>query len=104
MHEKESNMIQDQITSEPSANETKSNSSSSETSSQPSNPLDLRDDDGWEDCQDDEEELQITCLLNDAQFPNVGSMLDHCEESHTWDIAKHCRDLGTYTFYFQLHS
>lgn len=96
-------MIQDQMAFERPSHETKSNSSSSDTSSQLFNPLDLHNDDGWDDSQDEIEELQIICLFNDAQFPNVVSMLDHCEKNHAWDIAKHCRELGTDLLYFQLH-
>ncbi|KAI9784403.1 MAG: hypothetical protein M1816_000874 [Peltula sp. TS41687] len=87
-------MTQDQITPEPSPSDTISNSCSSETTSQPSDPLDLQNDDGWDDCQDDEEELQLTCLFDDTQFSSVGSMLDHCEKAHALDIAQHCRDLA----------
>ncbi|KAI1496427.1 hypothetical protein F5X99DRAFT_73654, partial [Biscogniauxia marginata] len=48
---------------------------------------DSRDEDGWNDVDEDEEEIQeVISLLDDRVFPDVMSMLVHCKEKHGFDF------------------
>ncbi|KAI1494420.1 S-adenosyl-L-methionine-dependent methyltransferase [Biscogniauxia mediterranea] len=48
---------------------------------------DSRDDEGWNDVEEDEEEVQeVISLLDDRVFPDVMSMLMHCKEKHSFDF------------------
>ncbi|KAI1084362.1 S-adenosyl-L-methionine-dependent methyltransferase [Whalleya microplaca] len=48
---------------------------------------DSRDEEGWNDVEDDEEETQeVISLLDDRVFPDVMSMLAHCKEKHGFDF------------------
>ncbi|GAW22041.1 hypothetical protein ANO14919_115760 [Xylariales sp. No.14919] len=68
------------------------------TSSKPDRPVDnsppsdsesddSRDEEGWNDVEDDEEEIpEVISLLDDRVFPDVISMLTHCKEKHKFDF------------------
>ncbi|KAI5928235.1 S-adenosyl-L-methionine-dependent methyltransferase [Camillea tinctor] len=48
---------------------------------------DSRDEEGWNDIEEDEEEVQeVISLLDDRVFPDVMSMLVHCKEKHNFDF------------------
>ncbi|KAK5635285.1 hypothetical protein RRF57_010997 [Xylaria bambusicola] len=48
---------------------------------------DSRDDEGWKDVEEDEEETpEVISLLDDRVFPDVISMLAHCKEKHNFDF------------------
>lgn len=68
------------------------------TSSKPDRPVndnlpsdsesdDSRDEDGWNDVDEDEEETpEVISLLDDRVFPDVISMLAHCKDKHSFDF------------------
>ncbi|KAJ8112148.1 hypothetical protein ONZ43_g5457 [Nemania bipapillata] len=68
------------------------------TSSKPDRPInenlasdsesdDSRDEDGWNDVEEDEEETpEVISLLDDRVFPDVISMLAHCKDKHNFDF------------------
>ncbi|KAJ2985410.1 hypothetical protein NUW58_g5545 [Xylaria curta] len=46
-----------------------------------------RDEEGWNDVEEDEEETQeVISLLDDRVFPDVISMLAHCKDKHGFDF------------------
>ncbi|KAI0107041.1 S-adenosyl-L-methionine-dependent methyltransferase [Nemania sp. FL0031] len=48
---------------------------------------DSRDEEGWNDVEEDEEETpEVISLLDDRVFPDVISMLAHCKEKHNFDF------------------
>ncbi|KAK5125968.1 hypothetical protein LTR85_011323 [Meristemomyces frigidus] len=48
---------------------------------------DLRPDSpGWEDMEDDTEELNLKCLLCDEKFNAVRAMVGHCKGTHDFDL------------------
>lgn len=48
---------------------------------------DSRDEEGWNDVEDEEEEVpEVISLLDDRVFPDVISMLDHCKDKHNFDF------------------
>jgi len=46
-----------------------------------------QDDEGWEDAEPDEENISLTCLFGQTQFGDVHSLLQHCKDSHDFDLA-----------------
>src|SRR5450432_3901703 len=48
--------------------------------------LDLKDDEGWEDVEPDQEQEKIISLLDHEVFPDVTSMLAHCKQHHGFDF------------------
>lgn len=50
-------------------------------------PLDLQDDEGWEDAEPDEEKTTLVSLFDDEQFSDMHSMLEHCKEKHGFDLV-----------------
>lgn len=44
-------------------------------------------DDGWEDAEPDEENISLTCLFSQTQFDSVHSLLQHCKDTHDFDLA-----------------
>ncbi|EXJ86827.1 protein arginine N-methyltransferase 3 [Capronia epimyces CBS 606.96] len=62
--------------------------SDSSSSSSISDPLDTRDDDGWEDLEPDEESISVLSLFDKQIFPDAKSMLSYCREHHGFDIWK----------------
>jgi protein arginine N-methyltransferase 3 len=55
-------------------------------SSENSDILNLKDDEGWEDAEPDEEETTFISLLDDEVFTDIHSMLHHCKEKHDFDF------------------
>ncbi|KAI1452897.1 S-adenosyl-L-methionine-dependent methyltransferase [Annulohypoxylon moriforme] len=52
-----------------------------------SDDSDSRDEEGWSDAEEDEEETQeVISLLDDRVFPDVISMLAHCKDKHGFDF------------------
>ncbi|KAI3327540.1 S-adenosyl-L-methionine-dependent methyltransferase [Xylariaceae sp. AK1471] len=48
---------------------------------------DSRGEDGWNDVEEDEEEIpEVISLLDDRVFPDVISMLEHCKDKHNFDF------------------
>lgn len=48
---------------------------------------DLRPDSpGWEDMEDDVEELSLKCLLCDRKLNAVRAMVDHCKQEHAFNL------------------
>ncbi|KAI0428173.1 S-adenosyl-L-methionine-dependent methyltransferase [Xylaria sp. FL1042] len=48
---------------------------------------DSRDEEGWNDVEEDEEETpEVISLLDDRVFPDVISMLAHCKDKHNFDF------------------
>ncbi|KAI9674119.1 MAG: hypothetical protein M1817_001937 [Caeruleum heppii] len=67
----------------------------SDTSSETSDPLNLQDDEGWDDVSpDDGDDTRITCLWNDTVLPDIPRFLSHCREEHGYDMVTICRELG----------
>ena len=56
--------------------------------------FELQDEDGWEDAEDDSEEIQIISLFDDATFRNVDGMLQHCKEKHGFEFLRLVKDFG----------
>lgn len=69
-------------------------SSGSETS----DVLNLKDDEGWEDIEPEDEEQKILSLLDHEVFQDVASMLAHCKEKYNFDFLK-IRDNFALDFY-----
>lgn len=67
---------------------------SSSGSSDVSDILDLKDDEGWEDAEPEEEHDQFISLLDDEVFHDVHSMLQHCMEKHAFDFLELRQRLG----------
>lgn len=55
-------------------------------SSEASDVLDMKDDEGWDDVEPEEEEQNIISLLDDEVFNNVNQMLDHCKAKYNFDF------------------
>ena len=70
--------------SQPEATERKYAASSG--SSEASDPLDMRDEDGWEDAEPDNEITQFVSLLDKEVFTDINSMLEHCKSKHNFDF------------------
>lgn len=70
----------------------------SDTDSESSDILDLKDDEGWEDAEPDEEQDQIVSLFDDKVFANTLSMLNHCKEKYNFDFLS-IRDKFALDFY-----
>ncbi|KIX03334.1 uncharacterized protein Z518_06886 [Rhinocladiella mackenziei CBS 650.93] len=58
-----------------------------------SDPLDTRNDEGWEDVEQDEEPITIVSLFDERTFPDAKSMLVYCREHGDFDIWKLRQDL-----------
>ena len=61
-----------------------------------SDPLDLRDDEGWEDVEPDVEAEQVVCLFCSDVYPQVRLMNRHCKENHEFDLVEFRREHGVY--------
>lgn len=62
-------------------------SSSSETS-------DLREDEGWEDAEPDNEELSFVSFFDDAVFQDAISMLEYTKEKYQFDFVSTQKEHG----------
>lgn len=60
--------------------------------------VDFSQEDSWEDVKPDLEDVTVVCLFDDTLFPDVRTMIQHCRETHGWDIATVCRDLGLFPY------
>jgi protein arginine N-methyltransferase 3 len=67
-------------------------------SSEASDILDLKNDEGWEDAEPDQEEEAFISLLDDEVFPDLMSMLDHCRRKYNFDFLE-IRQRLTQDFY-----
>lgn len=63
-------------------------------SSENSDILDLKNDEGWEDAEPDQEEFQFISLLDDEVFTDIHTMLKHCKEKHNFDFLQVRQRLG----------
>jgi protein arginine N-methyltransferase 3 len=59
---------------------------SSSGSSEASDVLDLKDDEGWEDAEPDVENETFISLLDDEVFADIASMLNHCKSKYDFDF------------------
>ncbi|QIW97713.1 hypothetical protein AMS68_003231 [Peltaster fructicola] len=65
-----------------------------------SGPLDdIEDDEGWDDVEDDTENLTFLCLACDNTFANVNTLAAHCKQEHALDLValKKQHDLDFYS-------
>lgn len=60
----------------------------SSCSSETSNVLDLKDDEGWEDAEPDQEDTPFISLLDDEVFMDLQSMLSYCKEKFDFDFLE----------------
>jgi protein arginine N-methyltransferase 3 len=70
-------------------NKPQSNSSSS------SEVSDLREEEGWEDAEPDQEDLQVVSLFDEKTFPDAQSMIAYCKEKHGFDFIGVQKNLGS---------
>lgn len=56
--------------------------------------LDLKDDEGWEDAELEEESDTFISLLDDEVFMDIMQMLKHCKEKHNFDFLELRQRLG----------
>lgn len=64
-------------------------------SSEASDILDLKDDEGWEDAEPEEEEQnQFVSLLDDEVFSDMIAMIQHCKEKYGFDFLEVRQKLG----------
>ena len=69
----------------------------SDSDSSMTDPLDNRNDEGWEDVEPDDEPLTVVSLFDEKTFPNVIDMLHYCKDKYNFDVwairkdlRKHC--------------
>jgi protein arginine N-methyltransferase 3 len=65
-------------------------------SSSTSDPLDTRNDEGWEDVENEEESIAVTSLFDERIFPSAQAMLAYCRDNHGFDIWKLRQEFGEY--------
>ncbi len=53
----------------------------------------IEDEQGWEDLEDDQENIRIKSLFDDKTFSSAQEMLQHCTDDHNLDIWKVKKDL-----------
>jgi len=63
-------------------------SAPSSGSSENSDILDIKDDEGWEDAEPDEEETRFISLLDDEVFMDIHAMLNHCKQKYNFDFLE----------------
>lgn len=63
-------------------------------SSETSDILDPKNEEGWEDAEPDQEEFQFISLLDDEVFTDIHAMLKHCKEKHNFDFLEVRQKLG----------
>jgi type I protein arginine methyltransferase len=56
--------------------------------------LDLKDDEGWEDAEPEEEVDTFISLLDDEVFTDIMQMLNHCKEKHNFNFLELRQRLG----------
>lgn len=67
-----------------------------------SDPLDTRDDEGWEDASADEESIEVKGLFSDEIFPSAQSMIANAKEKFGFDFLGIRNNLGVYILYVQM--
>ena len=67
-----------------------------DSDSSASDPLDLTNEEGWEDVEPDEETQSLVSLFDDRVFPDVRSMVRHCRTQYNFDFVKVQKELGVY--------
>lgn len=65
-------------------------------SSSITDPLDTRDDEGWEDLEQDEEQLTLVSLFDTQTFTDARSLLEYARDTYDFDIWKLRQDHGDY--------
>ena len=73
------------------------------SSSSVSDPLDTRDDEGWEDAASDQEKIEIKSFFSDQIFPDAKSMIADCKKNNGFDFLDIRKKLGVYVFRFARH-
>jgi protein arginine N-methyltransferase 3 len=68
--------------------------SDSDSGSEASDPLDLKNDEGWEDVEEDTEALSFVSLFDDKTFPHLQSMLEYMRTTYDFDLKKVHKELG----------
>ncbi len=63
-------------------------SAPSSGSSENSDILDMKNEDGWEDAEPDEEETPFISLLDDEVFMDIYAMLNHCKQMYNFDFRE----------------
>ena len=58
--------------------------------------VDLEEDDQWKDIEPDDEPFSVTSLFDEAQFPDVHSMLQYCKEKYVFDLVQIGKHFGVY--------
>lgn len=52
------------------------------------NAMELREDsEGWNDVEDDAEDMAVKCLFCENESPSVAAMVQHCKASHDFDLV-----------------
>ncbi|KAI9871839.1 MAG: hypothetical protein M1830_002393, partial [Pleopsidium flavum] len=69
-------------------------SSPSSSASNPSDLLDFKDDEGWEDAEPEDEDQEVRSLFSTEIFPNIGVMLQDCKDRHGFDFMWTTKELG----------
>lgn len=69
---------------------------SSSTSSAPTSPVRLTEDNEWQDVEPDDidSSLVFVSLLDDETFSTLNAMLDHCRDAHGLDLRELVRRFG----------
>lgn len=67
-------------------------------SSSSSDPLDTRNDEGWEDVEQDEEPITVISLFDEKTFSDASSMLTYCRDNYNFDIWNLRQELGMDAF------
>jgi protein arginine N-methyltransferase 3 len=60
--------------------------------------LALHEEDGWEDAEQDQEDVKIISLFDDTVFPDAISMIEHCKTKHLFDFIAVLKNLGGFVF------
>jgi protein arginine N-methyltransferase 3 len=67
---------------------------SSSGSSEASDPLDMRDEEGWEDAEPDNEVTQFVSLFDKEVFTDITSMLEYCKSKYNFHFLAVRQRLG----------
>lgn len=55
--------------------------------------FEVEDEEGYEDMEDDRENVKVTCLFDDAVFEDVASMLEYVVAKYNFNLVKVQKDL-----------
>jgi type I protein arginine methyltransferase len=70
---------------------------SDSASSTNSDPLDTRDDEGYEDVEPDQEPVEVVGLFSGQVYPDAMSMLQDCKEKYSFDLIDTQKKLGVFS-------